>query len=237
METSDQVRKALDLQSIKKELLIIASLPKNSTSLASQAEEAGADAIIVNIEGEESSNSGHFGSFELHNIYINDVISTVSVPCGIFIGGARSLTPEYWETIVGGEFSFVDMYAHQMPLFVLNDSRLRKVVAISTGYILEQVRSLSETEGVEAIEVAIVPLQARGSPFTVLDFATLKLISTLSRKSVLLRTQKKIGVAELPRIINLGVRGLIIDPCVLVGPEEAYRDEVASFSPRRDSGE
>ncbi len=147
------------------------------------------------------------------------------------------MTTEYWERIVGGGFSFVDMYAHQMPLFVLNDSRIRKVVAISTGYILEQVRSLSETEGVEGIEVAIVPLQARGSPFTVLDLATLNLISKLSKKSVLLRTQKKVGVAELPRIINLGVRGLIIDPCVLVGPEEAYRDEVASFSARRDSGE
>jgi len=129
----------------------------------------------------------------------------------------------------------VDMYAHQMPLFVLNDSRVRKFLAISAGYILEQIRSLSEAEGVEAIELAIVPQQARGNPFTVLDLATLSLISELSRTAVLLRTQKRLRMDDLPRIATLGVKGLVIDPSVLVAPEEAYRDEVASFSPRRPS--
>jgi len=231
------VHRTLELELGRKDLLIIASLPNNSTLLASQAEEAGADAIMVNIEGEEASGSGHFGSFELHTIYIRDVLSTVSIPCGIFIGGAKSLTVENWEKIVAEGFDFVDMYAHQMPLIVLSDSRVRKFVAISTGYILEQVRSLSETNGVEAIEVAVVPPQARGSPFTVLDFATLSLISGLSRKPVLLRTQKKVGLSDLPRISALGVKGLVIDPCILDGPEEAYRDEVASFSARRDPAE
>jgi len=214
---------------------LIASLPKNSVSLAAQAEEGGADAIMVNVEGEDASCPGHLGSYELHNVYIRDVISTVSLPCGIFIGGAKPLTPEYWETIATAGFAFVDMYAHQMPLFVLNDSRVRKFLAISAGYILEQIRSLSEAEGVEAIELAIVPQQARGNPFTVLDLATLSLISDLSRTAVLLRTQKKLRMDDLPRIATLGVKGLVIDPSVLVAPEEAYRDEVASFSPRRRS--
>ncbi len=237
METS-QVRGMLDLQSVGGvEIALIASLPKNSVTLAAQAEEGGADAIMVNIEGEEASCPGHLGSYELHDVYIRDVISTVSIPCGIFVGGARPLTPDYWESIVTGGFAFVDMYAHQMPLFVLNDSRVRKLVAVSAGYILEQVRSLSEVEGVEAVEVAIVPQQARGSPFTLLDFATLKLISGLSARGVLLRTQKKLTAGDLATVESLGVKGLVIDPSVLAGPEEAYRDEVASFSPRRGSSD
>ena len=177
---------------------MIASLPKNSVSLAAQAEEGGADAIMVNVEGEDASCPGHLGSYELHNVYIRDVISTVSLPCGIFVGGAKPLTPEYWEGIVAGGFAFVDMYAHQMPLFVLNDSRVRKVAAVSAGYILEQVRSLSEVGGVEAVEVAIVPQQARANPFTLLDFATLKLIAGLSARAVMLRTQKKLSALQSP---------------------------------------
>ncbi len=227
----------LDLQSGREGLSVIASLPKNSVSLAKQAEDGDADAVMVNIEGEDASCPGHLGNYELHDAYIRDITSTVSLPCGIFIGGARPLTPEYWENIIGGRFAFVDMYAHQMPTFVLDDSRVKKFVAISAGYILEQVRNLSEFEDVEAVEVAVVPQQARGNPFSVLDLATLKLISGLSKKAVLLRMQKRLTAAELPRISGLGVRGLVIDPSVLSGPEEAYRDEVASFSPRRASTE
>jgi len=227
----------LDLRAIKRELGLIADLPKNSSSLALQAEEAGVDAILLNIEGEDASCAGHFGSYELHDVYMKDIVSTVSLPCGIFIGGAKPLTPEYWEKIISSDFGFVDMYAHQMPLFVLNDSRVKKVIAISTGYILEQVRSISEGEGVEAVEVAIVPVQTRGNPFSALDFATLKLITRLSKSSVLLRTQKRLAAGDLLHIGSLGVRGLVIDPSILAGPEEAYRDELASFSPRRGSTE
>ena len=230
----------LDLPSVgggggEERLALIASLPKNSVTLAAQAEEGGADAIMLNIEGEEASCPGHLGSYELHDVYIRDVVSTVSLPCGIFVGGAKPLTPEYWESIVAGGFAFVDMYAHQMPLFVINDSRVRKVVAVSAGYILEQVRALSEVGGVDALEVAIVPQQARGSPFTLLDFATLKLIAGLSSVTMILRTQKKLTAADLTRVSALGVKGLVIDPSILAGAEEAYRDEVASFSPRRGS--
>jgi hypothetical protein len=237
METVDQARRVLDFQSQRGEYLLIANLPKNSTSMAVRAEEAGADAIMLNIEGDEINSPGHFGSYELHNAYIKDVISTVAIPCGIFVGGAKPLTPEYWETIVSAGFSFVDMHAHHMPLFVGNDRRIRKVLAISAGYILEQVRILSEMDGTDAVEVAVVPYQARENPFTALDLATLTLICGLSTKPVLLRTQKQVRHSEIPALMSLGVRGLVIDPCILSGAEEAYRDEIAAFSPRREVSE
>jgi hypothetical protein len=237
METADQARRVLDFQAHREGYFLIANLPKNSTSLAVRAEEAGADAIMVNIEGEESSHPGHLGTYELHDVYIKDLMSTIAIPCGIFVGGANPLTPEYWETIVSAGFSFVDMYAHHMPLFVSNDGRVRKVLAISTGHILEQVRILSEMEGTDAIEVAIVPQQARGNPFTTLDYATLTLICRLSSKPIFLRAQKQLLRSEIPAVMSLGVRGLVIDPSILSGAEEAYRDEIAGFSPRREISE
>jgi len=232
MESPGQVRRPLELWGEGKEYTVIASLPKNSTSLATQAVDGGADAVMLNIDGDENASPSHFGSYDLHDAYINDVISTVSVPCGIFIGGAKLVTEEYWERIMSSPFSFVDMYAHQMPSFVLTDARIKKVAAIATGYILEQVRKLSEIEGVTALDVATVPHQARGGPFSVLDYATLGVITGLSAKPVLLRTQKKLTRGDIGGVAALGVKGLVIDPCILSGTDEAYKAEVASLSPR-----
>jgi len=229
MESVPQLRRPLDVLATGREYSVIADLPKNSTPLAVQAEEAGADAILMNIDGEDGGRAGHFGSYELHDTYINDVISTVSVPCGILIGGAKVMTEEYWERVMSSNFSFVEMLAHQMPLYVLADTRVKKVVAITTGYILEQVRQISQMEGVEAIDAATVPSQARGTPFSVLDYATLGVVVGLSSKPVLLRTQKKLTDADVSKVMGAGVRGLVVDPCILSGTEEAYGEELARF--------
>jgi hypothetical protein len=211
---------------------VIASLPKNSTSLAVQAVDGGADAVMLNIDGDEGASPSHFGSYDLHDTYLNDVISTVSVPCGLFIGGGKMVTEDYWERVMSSNFSFVEMYAHQMPTFVLSDQRVKKLSAIATGYILEQVKQLSTMEGLDAVDVAAVPHQARGAPFNVLDFATLGVIVNLSAKPVFLRTQKKMTNGDLDRVFSLGVKGLVVDPCILSGTDEAYKDEIASLSPR-----
>ncbi len=232
MESVGQLRRPLEVSADGKDYTVIASLPKNSTSLAVSAVEGGADAVMLNIDGDESSSPSHFGSYDLHDAYINDVISTVSVPCGLFIGGGRLLTEEYWERVMSSAFSFVDMYAHVMPSFVLSDTRVKKVTAIATGYILEQVKQLSVMDGVDSIDVATVPHQARGAPFSVLDYATLGVIANLSAKPVLLRTQKKLGRADIDRVVGLGIKGLVVDPCILSGTDEAYKDEIASLSPR-----
>ncbi|MDG6920049.1 MAG: hypothetical protein JRN59_00795 [Nitrososphaerota archaeon] len=236
MEPVGMVRRPLELAPQGKPYATVASLPKNSTSIAVRAVEGGADAVMLNIEGEDSSHPNHFGSYDLHDVYINDVISTVSVPCGIFVGGARLLTEEYWERIMSSAFSFVEMYAHQMPTFILSDSRVKKISAVGTGYILEQVRQLSQMEGIEAIDVATVPHQAQGAPFSVLDYATLGVVAALSTKPVLLRTQKKLTRADIDRAVKLGVKGLVVDPCILSGADEAYAAEVAQLAPEVSPG-
>ena len=215
------------------EYFIVASLPKNSTSFAAKAEEAGVDAILLNVDGDEDSFPGQFGSYDLHDVYINDVISTVRVPCGILIGGARPITQDYWERVMSSNCSFVEMYAHQMPLHVLADTRVRKIAAIGAGYILEQVRQLSQLDGLDALDAATTPTQARSAPFTLLDHSTLGLIVGLSSKPVLLRTQKRLRREDISMVLKLGVKGLVVDPMSVSGAEEAYRGELESLSPRR----
>ena len=237
METAAQLRRSLDLMQAPREYSIIASLPKNSTSFAARAEEAGVDAILLNVDADDDSYPGQYGSYDLHDVYINDVISTVKVPCGILIGGARPITQDYWERVMSSHCSFVEMYAHQMPLHLLSDGRVRKIAAIGAGYILEQVRQLSQLDGLDALDAATTPTQARSAPFTLLDHATLGLIVGLSSKPVLLRTQKRLTREDIAMVLKLGVKGLVVDPMSVSGTVEAYREELESLSPRRAEAE
>ncbi len=237
MESVPALRRPLDVAPLGQDYSMIASLPKNSTALASQAEEAGADAVVLNIDGDEGSSPSYYGSYDLHDAYINDVISTVSVPCGISVGGGKQLNEEYWERIMSSGFSFVEMYAHQMPLFVLSDQRVKKIGAVAPGYTLDQVRQLSQVPEIEAVEAAAVPPQGRGAAFTLLDYTTIGVIAGASSKPVLLRTQKRMTRTDLVRVMAKGIRGLVVDPCILSGADEAYKGELAALAPRRAQSE
>jgi hypothetical protein len=232
MESAGQIRKTLDLVLGSVDFPIVASLPQNSLDFAAQAQAAGTDGIILNVDHDEASSPVHFGSFDLQEESIKDVLANVSSPAGIFIGGAKPLTKENWERIVTNPFSFVGMYAHHMPLFVLQDNRIQKILAIGSGYILEQVKNLSEMDGVIALEAAIVPAQAKAYPFNALDLSTLAVISKLSSKPVLLRTQKKLSITDIPQIREAGIKGLVIDPSSLQATRETYTEELRSISPR-----
>ena len=194
------------------------------------------DAILLNVDRDEESFPGQYGSYDLHDVYINDVISTVKIPCGISIGGARPITQDYWERVMSSQCSFVEMYAHQMPLHLLSDTRAKKIAIVGAGYILEQVKQLSQFEGLDALEAATAPTQARSSPYTVLDQATLGLIVGLSSKPVLLRTQKRLTREDIPLVLKLGVTGLVVDPMSVSGAEEAYRGELESLAPKASGG-
>jgi hypothetical protein len=208
---------------------LIATLPQNNVEYASAAALAGADAIMVGIDKTDTSLPGLFGSFDLMEDSIDSILSTTSIPVGISIGDSRPLIEENWERIVSKPFSFVNMYAHHMPPFVLEDDRVGKLVSIGPGYMLEQVKSVSEIDGVTALEAAIVAPQGRNHIFSALDLATLRVLASLSEKPLLMRTQKKMGVRDVRSVMKSGLRGISVDAAALEPGIEAYRDAILTF--------
>jgi hypothetical protein len=208
---------------------LLAILPQNDTEYASTAAQAGADAIVVGIDKTETTLPGLFGSFDLMEDSINSILSTSSVPVGISIGDSRPLIEENWERIASKPFGFVNMYAHHMPSFVLEDDRVEKLLSIGPGYMLEQVKAISEMEGVVALESAIVAPQGRSHVFSALDLATLGVITKLSAKPLLVRTQKKMNAADIQSAIGSGVRGFCVDAAALEPGIEAYRDALTTY--------
>lgn len=188
--------------------ILIASPAANSLELALVAQEAGADAIETHLNHETSQGGGAFGSIDLEEQPLKDITSSLTIPVGVSIGGSKPLQEEEWERILSLNFDFVNMLAHHMPAFVASDERISKIVGIGPGYVLEQVKTISDSQGVSALEAAVVPSQAFGLPLNVLDVATLEIVTRLSAKPVLVPTQKKIKPAEIPIIRKVGCKGL-----------------------------
>jgi len=184
---------------------------------------------MVGIDKTDTSLPGLFGSFDLMEESIDSILSATSVPVGISIGDSRPLIEENWERIVSKPFKFVNMFAHHMPPFVLEDERIEKLVSIGSGYMLEQVKSVSEIDGVTALEAAIVAPQGRNHIFSALDLATLRVLASLSAKPVLMRTQKKMGAKDVSSVMRSGARGVSVDAAALEPGIEAYRDAILAF--------
>ncbi len=211
---------------------LIAILPHNTLEYAEAAQQGGADALMLGIDKTESMFPGLFGSFDLQEDSILGIATTSTVPVGISIGDSRPLTPESWERIVGKSFSFVNMYAHHMPPFVLTDERVDKLVSIGAGYMVEQIKSLSEMTQVKALEAAIVSPQGQTHVFSVLDLSTLRMITKLSSKPVILRAQKRLEAGDFRSIAEAGLKGVSLDPSALEAGVEAYRDAITTFRSR-----
>jgi hypothetical protein len=229
METLETEVRGLSKLLNREDSPLIAILPHNTDEYASAAHEAGADAVVIGIDKTESMFPGLFGSFDLQEDSINAILSTSSIPVGISIGDSRLLTPESWERIVSKPFGFVNMYAHHMPPFVLEDHRMEKLVTIGAGYMLEQIKSMSEMEQVRALEAAIVSPQGRTQVFSVLDLSTLRMISKLSAKPVIFRAQKKLELGDIRSVAEAGLKGVTLDPSALEPGVEAYRDAISTF--------
>lgn len=211
-------------------LILIASPPVNTVDLALAAQEAGADAVETHLNHESSMGRGAFSSIDLEEQALKDIVSVLNIPVGVSIGGSKPLQEEEWERLLALNIDFVNMLAHHMPAFVALDERVSRIVGIGPGYILEQVKAISDSPGVSAIEAAVVPPQAFGLPLNVLDVATLEIVTKLSAKPILVPTQKKIRPAEVPIIRQAGCKGLSLTSVVTGDTPTSMATTIKAFT-------
>lgn len=207
--------------------LIFGDLHANLSPFALACEEAGADSIVLHLN--ENSAQGRFGGLEIEEDSIKDCLSVLKIPTGIAIGDSRPLVKDEWEMCVSLGFSFVNMFAHQLPTFVWKDSRISKLVSIGPGYILEQVKSLSEFEGVTGVLASLTPTQGYGLSMTLFDVATLKLITSLAKKPVLYPTQRAIRPEDISTLREQGCKGLLVSNSIYGPTPETCKEVMASF--------
>ena len=193
--------------------MLFVDLHLNSKDFAVACEEAGADFVLFHLN-QDVGGGVRFAGLEIEEDSIRDSLSVLKIPSGISIGDTRTLLQDDWEIIAKLGFNFVNMFAHQLPTFVWIDQRLAKIVSIGPGYILEQVRALSEFDSVSGIVAALTPNQGAGLPFTLLDGTTLKLVTNLVTKPVFVPTQRYITPSDLKVLRGLGCKGLLLSSMI-----------------------
>jgi hypothetical protein len=208
--------------------LLFGDLHLNSREYAVACEEAGADSVVFHLN-QDMGGGLRFAGLEIEEDSIKDALSVLKIPAGISIGDTRALLSDDWDLISKMGFSFVNMFAHQLPTFVWKDSSLEKIVSVGPGYILEQVEALSEFDSVSAIVAALTPNQGLGLPFTMLDGTTLKLVSRLSSKPVFVPTQRFIRIEDVKLLQELGCSGLLLSSTVYGENLDTCRERISSY--------
>lgn len=220
-------KKSLDFSDPKR-FLLLCDLHSNSCEFSRAAEESGVDAVMLHLN-ESPAQGARFGGLEIEEDSIKECLAGANIPFGLTIGDARLLTSDEWERCVALGFSFVNMFAHHMPTFVWKDDRLMKVASLGPGYILEQIRSIAEFREFSAFIASFTAMQGFGSNLNVLDITTLKLITGLAKKPVLLPTQKLVRPEDVPVLRTLGLRGLTITSVAYGNSVDTLKETVQQF--------
>ncbi len=207
---------------------MIGELHQNSSQFAIACEEGGANAVMLHIN-HDSNPGNRFGGIELEEDAIKQCLSILKIPAGIMIGDSKILTTDDWEKCVKLGFSFVSMFAHDMPTFVWGDARVSKLLSIGPGYILEQVKALSELKDVSGIATSLTPQQGLGLPMTVLDIVTFGIITRMSAKPVFYTTQRMMNGKDVTELRANRCSGLLVTKVTYGETIDTCKSEVAKL--------
>ena len=222
------VMRIVDIFEDNSKFLLIGDVHVNSMKFAIACEEAGADAVVLHLN-HDAPGGGRFGGWEIEEQSIRESIGSIKIPAGISIGDNRLLLPSDWEAIVSLQFSFVNMFAHHMPSFILADNRISKVISIGPGYVFEQIKSISASIETSALMAAVTPAQGVGLPLTLLDLTTLGLITSLSEKPVMMPTQRAIRPEDIALIQKQNCKGIVISSTVYGESPDGCREQIELF--------
>ncbi|MFD0960491.1 hypothetical protein [Paenibacillus chungangensis] len=216
------MRKATEL--LKQKISLFVSLPANQIDMYEAALHGGADVIKVHINVEHRASGSRFGTLEENLPFLEQIASERKVPLGIVPGdSAEKVNEELIESLANLQFDFFSLYTHHTPAWLMNDSRLSRMIAVSNQYGLDQTSALSSI-GVDILEASIMPPESYGSLLTAQDLAAYRLLAQAVDKPVVVPTQKLVRECDLEALVRTGIRGIMIG-AIVTGkePESIYR--------------
>lgn len=210
---------------------LIVSLPANSAELARAAIDEGASALKVHLNCHHRASGTKFGSFSQERKTLDEICRLArdaKVHMGIMAGAEKCATREELEILSGMGFEFFDVYARDLPAHLLGIRSLRKVLAVGDDYDLEEVRALKDT-GADALEASIIPADGYGKPLTASDLLKYRVLVSASKLPVIVPTQRKLTLDDLPILRDTGVSSLMIGAVVTGSTTEGLRRSVRMF--------
>lgn len=217
------------LDVLKKEFVLMVSLPKNDPALAEAAVKAGARCLKVHINCHHYASDTRFGSWSEEKSVISEILSVAGdVPLGIVTGEANQPSPADLEEICHSGLDFWDLFCRYAPPEFLNLPRLGRMVAIDSSWEPWLVESLAAL-GVNVIESSIIPRDLYRSPLNLEDVARYRRLAQCSSMPILIPTQKAVRPDQVGILREAGAGGITIGAVVTGLEASSLHDSTAAF--------
>jgi hypothetical protein len=208
---------------------LIVSLPENSVELAHAAAKGGADVLKVHLNVKHDASGTRFGSFSEERGRLEEILA-VGLPTGIVPGVAGSLpTPEEMGQLAEMGLDFFDLYAHDMPAWMIRLEGMTRAVAIGHATPPESIRDL-EGLGVELLEAAIVPHEGYGEPLCAADLMAYQRVRRATKLPIIVPTQRAIEPEEVATLVGIGMDAIMIGAIVTGREANSLRAATERFA-------
>ena len=124
---------------------------------------------------------------------------------------------------------FFDLYAHDMPPWMLGVEGMTRTVAISDTTPIAAVGEM-EKLGFEMVEAAVVPHEGYGRPLSIADLTLCRQIRAATRLPIIVPTQRAVTPEDVPELMKTGVDALMIGAIVTGRDPDSLRAATERFA-------
>jgi hypothetical protein len=191
------------------EMVLLVALPEATVKYAQAAESAGADAVIISLDDSKDKSD------------LISLVGSVKIPVGLYLDQRVASTKAQMTAFKKLGFDFFSVAFGSIEKWMM-ELDMGKVAHLKPSYDLENLVRMSETP-INAIEASVIPVEEATNELTVGDLQQYITISLTSTLPVIVPTQKRIRISEVPIIGDTGAKGLLLKDSLTCG-------NLASFS-------
>jgi len=209
---------------------LIVSLPANSPELAQAAADGGADALKVHLNVRHEASGTRFGALSEERANLEAIIG-LGLPTGVVPGAGDQLpSPEEIDAVAAMGMDFFDLYAHDMPAWLVGFSGMTRAIALDHSWDAGSLRQYAAL-GFELIEAAVVPHEGYGRPLSVADLASYRRLRESTDLPLIVPTQRAIRPEEAPMLVGpIGINAIMIGVIVTGREPRSLRAATARFA-------
>jgi len=209
---------------------LIVSLPGNSPELAKAAAEGGADALKVHVHVRHEASGAEFGDLAQERGALEQILS-LGLPTGVVPGaGDRLPSRGEMQALAAMGMDFFDLYAHDMPAWLVDFPGLTRAIAIDQTWRAEDLAEYAAL-GFELVEAAVVPHEGYGRPLSAADLATYLRVRKATKLPIIVPTQRALRPEEAGLLVGrAGVNAIMIGVIVTGREAESLGAATARFA-------
>ena len=213
---------------LKNKHSLVISLPVNNAAFARISWQEGADAVKVHINVSHRASGSIFGSFAEERDFLEQIISEAKGPCGIVPGTDIDVVERDYENVINTGFNFISLYAHDMPLSIINDERSVKMVAFDSSYDVSYLKYINKI-GAGVLEASVMKPESYGKRLSAKDLMVYSELCENTSLPVLVPTQRNVLENEVKNLADCGVKATMIGAIVTGTTGETIKRAVAGF--------